>query len=224
MISSWPTPSAALWPEGFCAELQSCDGLQLCREVFLCFSSEPPCNSPGSELIRRIWWHWRTKSISTGDEGESHHLAVQDSRTESSMISLMHGVYVQDCTKINSPAAGKCGTFISGWALSKKILALSKKYCCLLSSSASFSGKKYEKHLWRSMSGTPPPLVKYSPRIHFCHDIFFICFKSFWALSMLKWKDRKFSRQQSTLASTRLPFSGLFLFIFRLGLKWEQVL
>lgn len=224
MISSWPTPSAVLWPEGFCAELQSCDGLQLCREVFLCFSSEPPCNSPGSELIRRIWWHWRTKSISTGDEGESHHLAVQDSGTESSMISLMHGVYVQDCTKINSPAAGKCGTFISGWALSKKILALSKKYCCLLSSSASFSGKKYEKHLWRSMSGTPPPLVKYSPRIHFCHDIFFICFKSFWALSMLKWKDRKFSRQQSTLASTRLPFSGLFLFIFRLGLKWEQVL
>lgn len=192
MISSWPTPSAALWPEGFCAELQSCDGLQLCREVFLCFSSEPPCNSPGSELIRRIWWHWRTKSISTGDEGESHHLAVQDSRTESSMISLMHGVYIQDCTKINSPAAGKCGTFISGWALSKKILALSKKYCCLLSSSASFSGKKYEKHLWRSMSGTPPPLVKYSPRIHFCHDIFFICFKSFWALSMLKWKDKVF--------------------------------
>lgn len=136
--------------------------------------------------------HPLLKSISTGDEGESHHLAVQDLGTESSMISLMHGVYVQDCTKINSPAAGKCGTFISGWALSKKILALSKKYCCLLSSSAFFSGKKYEKHLWRSMSGTPLPLVKYSPRIHFCHDIFFICFKSFWALSMLKWKDKVF--------------------------------
>lgn len=99
--------------------------------------------------------HPLLKSISTGDEGESHHLAVQDSGTESSMISLMHGVYVQDCTKINSPAAGKCGTFISGWALSKKILALSKKYCCLLSSSASFSGKKIwktivKKYVWHA--------------------------------------------------------------------------
>lgn len=88
-----------------------------------------PVTRPGqswSDGYRGTEEHPLLNSTSAGDEGESHHLAVQDSGTESSMISLMHGVYIQGCTKINSPAAGKCGTSISGWALSKKYRHLAK--------------------------------------------------------------------------------------------------
>lgn len=80
----------------------------------------------------------------------------------------------------------QCSAFISGWALSKKVLLSFKLFCFLV--------ERHQTHLRKThLPGTLPllPLVNYTAPVHFCLCILHQFRKQ---LSQYpKWKDRRFS-------------------------------